>query len=188
MIQGWYCNPTVIRHCNSFSSCSAIFSIMTSTIKATKCLWVSRYSIFILNKRKRRVSSKGGLFFFFFFFATPHMEIPQLGTEPMPPSLEELSLNYWTTRKVPEGLFLMPYLLTSACFTLDAFSLYHIGHLYHNEASQRCTLTSQHLIKKEGKKGIMGRQLAVYFTFSLVLESIPEENNYLLYKFKFHVI
>ena len=58
---------------------------MTSIIKATKCLWVSRYSIFILNKKKGRVSSKEGLF----FFATPHMEIPQPGIEPMPPALEE---------------------------------------------------------------------------------------------------
>ena len=86
MVQGCYCNPTVIRHYNSLFSCSTIFSIMTSIIKATKGLWVSRYSIFILNKKKGRVSSKEGLFF---FFAIPHMEIPQPGIEPMPPALEE---------------------------------------------------------------------------------------------------
>lgn len=34
----------------------------------------------------------------------------------------------------------------------------------------------------------MDKPPAIYSTFSLVLESIPKESNYLLYTFKSHVI
>ena len=30
-----------------------------------------------------------------------HVKLPQPGIEPMPPAVEEWSLNHWTTREVP---------------------------------------------------------------------------------------
>ena len=43
------------------------------------------------------------IFKFFFYFPTPPgcgILVPQPGIEPMPPALEVLSLNHWTSREV----------------------------------------------------------------------------------------
>ena len=40
------------------------------------------------------------IYYFFFFGSTArHAELPQLGIEPMPPTVEAQSLNHWTTRE-----------------------------------------------------------------------------------------
>ena len=55
-------------------------------------------------------------FFFFLTFLWPRhaargILVPQPGLEPTPPAVEAWSLNHWTTREVPQDLFLIPGIL-----------------------------------------------------------------------------
>ena len=62
---------------------------------------------------KSECSWKGWVFFFFFLFFCLHwmaygILVPWPGIEPMPPAVEAWCLNDWTTRDVPDWVFLYP--------------------------------------------------------------------------------
>ena len=52
-------------------------------------------------------------FFFFFFFFLPHLKVhgilvPPSWIKPTSPALEAQSLDYWSTREVPKGIYYLP--------------------------------------------------------------------------------
>ena len=64
----------------------------------------------ILQTTVAKMRKKASLFYFTLFYFWPYhvackILVPWPGIEPMPPAVETWSLNHWTAREVPEGIF-----------------------------------------------------------------------------------